>query len=438
VQRRSTRFLTRHGYRVAPVTIDNNEWIYADAYADAWNRVDTAVMERLGRDYVRYMLEVVAYYESQALAIAGEPIPHTLLVHAYALNADWLDPLLDALEARGYGWVSLEEATGHPVYARVTDGYAGEGGISWLHRWAITEGRDAAIFRGEPEVPDWVRELASEPATTPDPSPPPPARPLVVDRAEVHQLVSRVNGVAYELKVALPHGLGEPERRFPVVYLLDAEYSVLIARNIADHLAERDHLEEVIVVGVGYRNQGAGPTPAYRRNRTRDYTPTFVPTGGYGPILQQDSGGGPAFREALEKEILPFVEGRYPTRPERRTLVGHSYGGLFVLWTLMTRPELFAHYVAVSPSLWYDDQLVLRLEDERATADKPLPARLYLCAGSRENPQMAQDLVALTQQLRRHDPEGLQFQGAVLPNETHNSIFPGCLSNGLRYVLEGR
>jgi len=160
VQRRTARFLEEHGYRIAPVTVDNGEWIYADAYADAWNRGDEAAMERLGRDYVRYMLDVVEYYEGQSREIVGELLPQTLLIHAYALNADWLDPLLDALEARGYSWVPLEEALEHPAYDRPAHGYTGPGGITWLHRWAITEGRDPAIFRGEPEVPGWVEALA--------------------------------------------------------------------------------------------------------------------------------------------------------------------------------------------------------------------------------------------------------------------------------------
>lgn len=160
VQRHTTRVLAEHGYRVAPVTVDNGEWIYGGAYAEAWNRGDEATMDRLGRDYVRYMLKVVEYYEAQSRAIVGELVPQSLLVHAYALNADWLGPLLDALERRGYRWITLEEATGHPAYDRPAHGHTGPGGITWLHRWAITEGLDPATFQGEPTVPSWVEELA--------------------------------------------------------------------------------------------------------------------------------------------------------------------------------------------------------------------------------------------------------------------------------------
>ena len=84
---------------MAPVTVDNGEWIYGDAYADAFNRRDLERMERLGGSYVDYMLDVVAFYEGQAEALVGRPIPQVLLVHAYALNADHLGRLLDELSA---------------------------------------------------------------------------------------------------------------------------------------------------------------------------------------------------------------------------------------------------------------------------------------------------------------------------------------------------
>lgn len=162
VQAETRRFLEAHGYGIAPVTIDNSEWIYADVYADAFNRGDEALMRRIGEDYVRYMLEVVAFYEDQSRQIVGELLPQTLLVHANALNADWLDELLDALAERGYRWIDIESATEHPAYDRPIDGYTGPGGITWLHRWAITGDMDRSIFRGEPTVPDWVDRLRDQ------------------------------------------------------------------------------------------------------------------------------------------------------------------------------------------------------------------------------------------------------------------------------------
>ncbi len=159
IQAETGQFLSSHGYTVAPVTIDNSEWIYGRAYAKAYNEGDEELKERIGRDYLRYMLEVVAYYEGQSEAIVGRAIPHVLLVHAYALNADWLGRLLDELENRGYRWVTLEEALADPVYERPVRGWTGRGGITWLHRWAITDNMDRSIFAGEPVPSEWLEDI---------------------------------------------------------------------------------------------------------------------------------------------------------------------------------------------------------------------------------------------------------------------------------------
>ncbi|MDH3405144.1 MAG: alpha/beta hydrolase-fold protein [Acidobacteriota bacterium] len=273
-----------------------------------------------------------------------------------------------------------------------------------------------------------------------------PPRPFALERVEVRALAAAATGVSYKLYVSLPHSYDGDvvtahatlSRRdhYPVVYLLDADYSFLLARNITDHLAERADLPEVILVGIGYD----GPR-AYRRHRTRDYTPTFVPDGGYGPELQRYSGGGPKFLEFLAAELLPAVEEAYRVTPGDRTIVGHSYGGLFASWALFERPALFGRAVAVSPSLWYDDRLVLRREQTYAADHRRLPGRVYFGVGAREinsSRSMVADLAAFARQLRARGYEGLELQVAVLDDETHNSVFPRALSNGLRFVFAAR
>ena len=254
-------------------------------------------------------------------------------------------------------------------------------------------------------------------------------RPLQLDRVEVRTLTANANGIGYKLYVALPHGYAESKERYPVVYLLDADYSFLIARNIADHLAERDHLRNLILVGIAYE----GPLQ-YRLNRTRDYTPTFSPTGGYGPEVQKVSGGGPKFRAFLRDELIPFIDKTYRTLPDDRCLVGHSYGGLFGAWNLLTAPGLFQRYIIVSPSLWYDSRMMFKLN---AGADPA--ARVYLAVGGSEGNaerDMVTDLQAFAKKLQAY--KGVRLESDVLADETHNSVFPRALSNGLRFVFEGR
>ncbi len=149
-------FLAEHGYRVAPVTIDNQEWIYARAYDHALARDDRALADRIGADYVVYMDSITGYYEAQSRALLGYELPQIMLLHANQLNADVMDALLAALENRGYDFVSLEEALEDPAYES-EDEWVGDVGITWLHRWALTQGKRGDFFAGEPGVPDFVQ-----------------------------------------------------------------------------------------------------------------------------------------------------------------------------------------------------------------------------------------------------------------------------------------
>jgi peptidoglycan/xylan/chitin deacetylase (PgdA/CDA1 family) len=156
-----TAHLADRGLRVAPVTIDNHEWIFARAYERARVCEDTARAQEVAVLYLAYMDTVTGYYEAQSRAIVGREIPQVLLLHANQLNADHLDELLTVYRNRGYTFIGLDRALRDPAYSR-TDTYTGPAGITWLHRWALTEGKRGAFFRGEPTVPEMVEALYGE------------------------------------------------------------------------------------------------------------------------------------------------------------------------------------------------------------------------------------------------------------------------------------
>ena len=118
------------------------------------------------RDYVRYMAEVFAFYEGLSRSVLEREPPQVLLLHANALNADWLDELATMIAARGYRAVTLDEALRDPAYA-LPDEYVGPRGPSWLERWARTRGIDPGT---PPAVPEWVLHVgrqAGGPGATP-------------------------------------------------------------------------------------------------------------------------------------------------------------------------------------------------------------------------------------------------------------------------------
>ena len=253
--------------------------------------------------------------------------------------------------------------------------------------------------------------------------------PVVIPNSEVRQVRAEANGVEYKLYIGLPNGYGEGERRYGVVYTLDADYSFAIARNVVEHLADRDHLEPLIVVSIAYE----GP-PRYRLNRTRDYTPTHSLESPYGREMQKPSGGGPLFRDFLTKELVPLIDRLYRTDPSKRALAGHSYGGLFTTWMMLTTGKsVFDRFIIVSPSYWYDDELIFKL-----LKDSEAAGRVYVAAGALENPVMARDVRRFAKSLRTPSRAGLEIREEILDDETHNSIFPSGFSRGLRWVFEGR
>ena len=155
-RRRFEASLAERGYRVAPVTIDNQEYLFAAAYDLA---PADSVRRRVADEYIRYMEQVAEYYEQQSTALLGREIPQVLLLHANHLNADHFGRLAEMYARRGYAFVSLEQALRDPAYAS-EETYTGPAGITWLHRWALTQGKRGAFFAGEPEVPAWVEALS--------------------------------------------------------------------------------------------------------------------------------------------------------------------------------------------------------------------------------------------------------------------------------------
>jgi len=155
-RRELEQFLAERGYRVAPVTIDNYDYVFAAAYE---RTPDAAARDKIADEYVRYLTAVVSYYEQQSTAIVSREIRHILLLHANILNARTLDAIVEMLRDRGYTFVSLERALEDPAYASA-DTFIGPGGITWLQRWALTQGKRGAFFAGEPSVPQWIEQAA--------------------------------------------------------------------------------------------------------------------------------------------------------------------------------------------------------------------------------------------------------------------------------------
>lgn len=152
-------FLAERGYTVAPVTIDNEDYLFALAYHRAKRNRNTTLANQIGNDFICYIGKKLNYYERQSNNLFGRDIPHILLLHASLLNADYIDELADLFRRKNYRFISLDEALKDSVYQTPITVY-GNWGISWIDRWALSMGKSGEFFKGEPETPSYIVELA--------------------------------------------------------------------------------------------------------------------------------------------------------------------------------------------------------------------------------------------------------------------------------------
>lgn len=243
------------------------------------------------------------------------------------------------------------------------------------------------------------------------------------------------DGSRYRLLISVPEGPA-PARGFPSMLLVDGHALFPIATATAHLQAQRPEATGIgpaVIIGIGY----PGERPFDAERRQRDLLP--VP------------GGAERFLDMLAGEVLPAVEKLAPLDPARRSLAGHSYGGLFTLNALFTRAGLFETYVAGSPSIWWQDRAILAREEAFHRAGDAQRGRLLITVGGLEQeaglstrPQRAERLAMA--RMRDNAAEmaaRLAASGRVacsfveFPGENHVSVIPPMLSRAVAFALAG-
>lgn len=246
---------------------------------------------------------------------------------------------------------------------------------------------------------------------------------------------SPITGNQYEIYIQVPHGYNESDKRYPVFYSLDGRAFVSYHREIFLPLLRKGRVPETIVVGIDQRRPITPPrlsrfTDMFDDPRMRDYT--FVNEG----IGNNMTGGAPEFLAFLRDDIIPYIDGLYRTIPEDRAFSGFGLGGLFVMYTAFTEPELFQRYVALDPSLHRNNFAILGLEEKLAEAGRNLPISLYLSVGEMASSSVQMGLESMTDALLTRDYRGFRFRHEMYTqNEERNGILES-LQNGLTFVYE--
>ncbi|HEY3814550.1 MAG TPA: polysaccharide deacetylase family protein [Caulobacteraceae bacterium] len=164
-RRTSEAWLTAHGYRVAPVSIENSDWMFAYPYDEAVMHKDQAAEKRIRKEYLDYTAAVVPWYRKAATSLFGRPPSLVFLLHASRLNADTIGQLDAILKRNHLRPVTLDRAMADPAYATV-DSYIGTDGDEWVTRWsmALHKSLDWSTFPQPPkDIADAETRLDTNP-----------------------------------------------------------------------------------------------------------------------------------------------------------------------------------------------------------------------------------------------------------------------------------
>lgn len=225
---------------------------------------------------------------------------------------------------------------------------------------------------------------------------------------------------SFHVLVSIPDDYYSTDKRYPVLYVLDGDIAFGMASSIARYLQIGDNIPELIVVGIGYGDIDKSAS----EKRRRDYRPATT-------------GGAENFLKFLEVELIPFINTNYRTIPEDRTINGYSIGGLFGLYTLFTKPEIFNRYIIGSPSLTWDNYSIFNYEENSSEKIGEMKLSVFISVGSEESDEKYFDPTdKLVTQIQEGSYPGLQLEAKVFDGSTHLMGPPESLTHGLLSVFE--
>ncbi|GJD48431.1 Ferri-bacillibactin esterase BesA [Methylobacterium crusticola] len=247
-------------------------------------------------------------------------------------------------------------------------------------------------------------------------------------------LAPAAGGAPYRIFLRRPAGAA-PEAGWPVLYLLDgnAVFATAVdALRVQEAYPGGTGTARAVLVAVGYPTEA--PYDALRRGFDLSPPPgrTYPPFAPGGPEVR--TGGAARFLSFLESDLRPAVARRLPVDAGRQGIYGHSFGGLFVLYALFNRPEAFTHWVAASPSVGWEDGILLRSAERfAASGGGPAGRRVLVTVGGCEQEGLVADARRMVERLR--GLAGIEAAFAEVRGETHMSVLPATVSQAVRFCL---
>lgn len=240
------------------------------------------------------------------------------------------------------------------------------------------------------------------------------------DLTETFIIKSNSTGANYCIKVALPENYSPESKKYATIYVLDGEDNFdFVAQNCKD-ISAKLSTANVVVVSIGYGN-----------DRKVDYTPTKAEGG---------DGGAEKFMQFVENELIPKIESEYAvdTLRSSRVILGHSFGGLLGAYAFTNHNNVFGNYVLLSPSIWYDNEIILKLEQENRNINANNQQLVYMGLGKMENSgRMLAPFEAFYQRLQGNYPS-IVIQKHLEPHLDHMGSRNPNILKGLTFYFKYR
>ena len=254
-------------------------------------------------------------------------------------------------------------------------------------------------------------------------------------------LYSQILNESRTIYIQLPVSYNpDKDQKYPVVFILDGEIFLPTLSDVQNYYSG-GFTPEMVLIGI-----------SNAKNRIRDLTTSTISTK-YGMPFNDENGEADHFAEFFEKELIPFIENKYPVT-NFRTLIGHSYGGLFAIYALIHHPNLFTNYLAIDPSLDWDDQKLLKEAQGLFATQTYENKSLFMSLGGQlhmrnskitldnvmqdttEFTLFARSNIAFSNELRQNAKNGLSFEWKFYPRDLHGTIpFPSIM-DGLISLFE--
>jgi uncharacterized protein len=242
--------------------------------------------------------------------------------------------------------------------------------------------------------------------------------------AQVREIKSNIMNEEFELIIQLPYNYEkEAPKKYPTLYYCDGFYDAPLWSGIYGVQFYDKTITDCILVGFSYK----GPNRDYEKLRARDYTPTDNSNSGA-------YGNAEKFLQVIENEFIPFIEKNYRADPAFRALGGCSLGGLFPLYVMLSKTDLFNSYIAISPAVQWDNFWLNKLEEYYHNSNNDLAVSLFMSVGEKEG--LNEPVKKFDEILRSRNYGNFRYKFRVLENTYHAGSKPEGYQRGLQFIFE--